>query len=319
MPVLNKMDLPQAEPERSSEEIEEIIGIDASQALPGQRQDRRRDVDELLEAARREDSAAAGRSGCAAAGADHRFLVRQLPRRRVAGARRARPCREGRQDRRQVDRPDARWSTASACFSPKRTDREMLRRRRSGLHHRRHQGDPRRAGGRHDRRMPHGPASPQLPGFKRSQAAGLCRSVSGQLRRLRRFSRSAGKADAERCVAVLRARKLRCAGLRLPLRLPRHAAHGNHPGAAGARIRPRPDHHGADGRLRSAARRAAKRFTVDNPSKLPDAGHIEEMREPIVRGQHPGAAGVPRQRHHPVHRKARRAETTCSSSAPRCR
>ena len=34
MPVLNKMDLPQADPERVQQEIEEIIGIDASSAVP---------------------------------------------------------------------------------------------------------------------------------------------------------------------------------------------------------------------------------------------------------------------------------------------
>ncbi len=34
MPVLNKMDLPQAEPDRVKEEIEEIIGIDATDAVP---------------------------------------------------------------------------------------------------------------------------------------------------------------------------------------------------------------------------------------------------------------------------------------------
>ncbi|MGA4636997.1 translation elongation factor 4 [Pseudomonas solani] len=34
MPVLNKMDLPQAEPERVKEEIEHIIGIDATHAVP---------------------------------------------------------------------------------------------------------------------------------------------------------------------------------------------------------------------------------------------------------------------------------------------
>ena len=32
--VLNKMDLPQADPERAKEEIEDVIGIDASQAIP---------------------------------------------------------------------------------------------------------------------------------------------------------------------------------------------------------------------------------------------------------------------------------------------
>ena len=34
LPILNKMDLPQAEPERVQNEIEEIIGIEASEALP---------------------------------------------------------------------------------------------------------------------------------------------------------------------------------------------------------------------------------------------------------------------------------------------
>ncbi|MEC8439383.1 MAG: GTP-binding protein, partial [Pseudomonadota bacterium] len=34
LPILNKMDLPQAEPERVQNEIEEIIGIEASEAVP---------------------------------------------------------------------------------------------------------------------------------------------------------------------------------------------------------------------------------------------------------------------------------------------
>ncbi len=34
IPVLNKMDLPQADPERAKEEIEEVIGIDATNAIP---------------------------------------------------------------------------------------------------------------------------------------------------------------------------------------------------------------------------------------------------------------------------------------------
>lgn len=34
LPILNKMDLPQAEPERVKQEIEDIIGIDASEAVP---------------------------------------------------------------------------------------------------------------------------------------------------------------------------------------------------------------------------------------------------------------------------------------------
>src|SRR5690606_4551550 len=34
IPVLNKMDLPQAEPDKVKKEIEEIIGLDASMAIP---------------------------------------------------------------------------------------------------------------------------------------------------------------------------------------------------------------------------------------------------------------------------------------------
>jgi GTP-binding protein LepA len=40
MPVLNKIDLPQADPDRVKEEIEKIIGIDATDAVDVQRQDR---------------------------------------------------------------------------------------------------------------------------------------------------------------------------------------------------------------------------------------------------------------------------------------
>ena len=34
VPVLNKMDLPQADPERAKAEIEDVIGIDATHAIP---------------------------------------------------------------------------------------------------------------------------------------------------------------------------------------------------------------------------------------------------------------------------------------------
>jgi GTP-binding protein LepA len=45
----------------------------------------------------------------------------------------------------------------------------------------------------------------------------------------------------------------RRARLRLPLRLPRPAASGDHPGAAGARVRPRPDRHRPERRLQAEA------------------------------------------------------------------
>ena len=40
VPVLNKIDLPAAEPERVRQQIEDVIGLDASDAVRDQRQDR---------------------------------------------------------------------------------------------------------------------------------------------------------------------------------------------------------------------------------------------------------------------------------------
>jgi GTP-binding protein LepA len=49
VPVLNKMDLPQADPENAKEEIEEVIGIDASDAIPCSAKTGM-GIDEILEA-----------------------------------------------------------------------------------------------------------------------------------------------------------------------------------------------------------------------------------------------------------------------------
>jgi len=49
VPVLNKMDLPQADPERAKEEVEDVIGIDASNAIPCSAKTGM-GIDEILEA-----------------------------------------------------------------------------------------------------------------------------------------------------------------------------------------------------------------------------------------------------------------------------
>jgi hypothetical protein len=83
VPVLNKIDLPSAEPSRVMEEIEDIIGIPAHDAVPRQRQDGRGHR-RHPRGGHRPHSAAQGRPGRAAEGADHRLVVRQLRRRRHA-------------------------------------------------------------------------------------------------------------------------------------------------------------------------------------------------------------------------------------------
>ena len=60
------------------------------------------------------------------------------------------------------------------------------------------------------------------------------------------------EAEAQRRLDHLRARVVRRARLRVPLRLPRPAAHGDREGAARARVRPRPHRHRAERRVPGA-------------------------------------------------------------------
>ena len=80
-----------------------------------------------------------------------------------------------------------------------------------------------------------GPPGEQAAGRLRpSQADGVLRPVPGGRRRLPGPARRAGQAPAERRGAGVRAGDQRRARVRLPLRVPRPAAHGDRPRAAGA-------------------------------------------------------------------------------------
>ena len=87
IPVINKIDLPAAEPERIREQIEEVIGLDASDAvLVSAKQGI--GIQETLEAIVKRVPPPRGEAGSAAARADFRFVVRSLPRRDHSGAHR---------------------------------------------------------------------------------------------------------------------------------------------------------------------------------------------------------------------------------------
>src|SRR5947199_386104 len=86
-------------------------------------------------------------------------------------------------------------------------------------------------------------------GLQGRQADGLRRPVPDRFGRVPGAARRARAAEAERRCALLRARDLAGARLRLPLRLPRPAAHGDRPRAARARVRPRPDRDRAERRV----------------------------------------------------------------------
>ena len=93
------------------------------------------------------------------------------------------------------------------------------------------------------------PAAEPLPGYKDVKPmvfAGLFPTDSDEYPELRDALERLKLNDAR---ALLRARDLAGARLRLPLRLPRPAAHGDRARAARARVRPRPDRDRAERRL----------------------------------------------------------------------
>ena len=86
VPVLNKIDLPAAEPDRIKQQIEDVIGLDASDAVPISAKTGL-NIDLVLEAIVTRLPPPQGRRDRAAEGAAGRFLVRRLSRRRRARAR----------------------------------------------------------------------------------------------------------------------------------------------------------------------------------------------------------------------------------------
>ena len=103
VPVLNKVDLPAAEPEKVKQQIEDVIGIDASDAIPISAKTGV-GIPDVLEAIVQPPAGAEGRPQCAAEGAAGRLLVRRLSRRHRAGAHRRRHDEGRRPDPDDADR-----------------------------------------------------------------------------------------------------------------------------------------------------------------------------------------------------------------------
>ena len=123
-------------------------------------------------------------------------------------------------------------------------------------------------------------AAPRLP---RGQADGVLRPVPDRLRRLPRSARRAREAVAQRRRTELGARDERRARVRLPLRVPRAAAHGHRPRAARARVRPRAARDDAERRVRGHAHRRRVTIPVHSPNDMPEPTRVAVVREPYIR------------------------------------
>ena len=113
IPVLNKVDLPGAEPELAKEQIEQVIGIDASGSILASAK-MGIGIDEILEAIVARVPPPAGRPRRAVPRPRLRLLVRPVPRRRGAGARGRRAARARHEGAADGERRHATRSSSSA-------------------------------------------------------------------------------------------------------------------------------------------------------------------------------------------------------------
>ena len=280
VPVLNKIDLPSADPAKAIQEIEDMIGIPAQDAIRASAKTGE-GVDEILEAviARIPPPQGDPDGPLKALIIDSWFdnyvgvvmLVRVVDGTlRPQGPdpadvhRRGLSVRAGRRVHAESE------SARGAC------------RRRGRLRHRRASRSCSAAKVGDTVTLARQPAAEAAAGLQGDQAAGVRRPLSGRVERVRGAARALEKLHLNDASLHYEPETSQALGLRLPLRLPRPAAHGHRAGAPGARVRHGPDHHRADRGLRGPAARRHASQQIENPSKLPDPSKIEEIREPIM-------------------------------------
>ena len=261
VPVLNKIDLPAAEPDKVKQQIEDVIGLDASDAI-GISAKTGLNVPEVLEAIvtrlppPKGDRGATLKALLVDSWYDLYLGVVVLVR-IVDGV-----LKKG-QRIRMMGTGAAYDVDRVGVFTPKLIAGRRTRARRDRLHHRLDQGSGRHPRRRHHHRRPQAGdrGAARLPS---RHSGGVLRPVPGRRRAVRGFARRDGQAAAQRRELLVRDGDQRGARLRLPLRLPRPPASGDHPGAAGARVQSRPDRDRAVGDLQdeAAQRRRRSRSTI---------------------------------------------------------
>ena len=247
IPVINKIDLPAAEPERVREEIENVLALDASDAILASAKTGI-GIDEILEAiveripppARRP-----ARARCApwssTANSTSTSASSAMCASWTAGS------RPGTQMRFMATGKEFEV-TEVGTFAPQRSMGEMIETGEVGYIAASIKtiGDANVGDTITDAARL---ATEPLPGYRNAKPMVFCGLYPMDGAEYSGTERGALQAATERRRALLRGGDLRRPRLRLPLRLPRPAPHGVDPGAAGARVRPVADRHLALRRL----------------------------------------------------------------------
>ncbi|MFM7703424.1 MAG: translation elongation factor 4, partial [Rubrivivax sp.] len=284
VPVLNKMDLPQADPDRARQEIEDVIGIDASEAIPCSAKTGE-GIDEILEAVIARMPATRGRAD----GPPRAMIIDSwfdnyvgvvMLVRVVDGA-----LRKG--ERIRLMATNAVYGMEQlGVFTPKSLPREALQAGEVGFViagikelHAAKVGDTITL----EKKLPNnaGPASEPLPGFKEIQPqvfAGLYPTEASEYDQLR---------DA------LEKLKLNDSSLRFEPEVSQALGFGFRCGFLGLLhmeiVQERLEREFDQDLITTAPSVVyqvelgdGQVIEVENPSKMPDAGRIQEIREPIV-------------------------------------
>ena len=278
IPVINKIDLPAAEPERIREQIEQVIGLDASGAvLVSAKQGI--GIHEVLEAIVHLVPPPKGSPDDPAARPDFRLLVRPVSRRDHPGARHRRAAADAPEDQALVERADIRRG-GPRLPGPQGDALRGSFRRRGRVPPRQYQNGFRRQDRRHHhrRRKSRGRALPGFEEIKPMVFAGLYPVESHEHTLLRdaleklRLNDSAFTFEPENSVAL--GFGFRCGLLGLlhleivQERLEREFNIDLITTAPGVRYR--------------ITRTDGEVIEVENPTKFPDPSFIKQIEEPII-------------------------------------
>ena len=279
VPVLNKVDLPAAEPDKVKQQIEDVIGLDASNAIEISAKTGL-NVPEVLEAIvtrlppPKGDRDAPLKALLVDSWYDAYLGVVVLVR-IVDGV-----LKKG-QRIRMIGTDAAYEVDRVGVFTPKLTPVDELGPGEIGLLTAsiKEVADTRVGDTITDDRKP---VAEPLPGFRPAIPVVFCGLFPVDAAQFRGPARGHGQAAPQRRELHLRDGDLRRARLRLPLRLPRPAASGDHPGAAGARVQSRPDRDRALGHLQDRRCATARQLEIHNPVDMPDPTQILEIQEPWI-------------------------------------
>ena len=179
-------------------------------------------------------------------------------------------------------RDRARGHRAWASSAPRMAPCDELGVGPGRLLHRQHQEPRRRPHRRHGHRRRQPDGRRPLPGYKEPKPMVFCGLYPVNNNEFEDLREALGKLKLNDSSFTFEPEISDGLGLRLPLRLPGHAPQRDHPAAARAREQPGPGADGPERHLRDPQPQGRDARHIDNPQDVPDAGQIEEFREPIV-------------------------------------